>query len=299
MALSSYSIEAALSLEVARERPAVLGFASSELPVRPVYTNNEELEAARQQEYDALAARCAAEVAAWNVEAQRWHADRAEVIAERLRADADALSRTSGGLVEAGERPSSPIAAAAATDGDDEAPSAMRRFASLGELEMVSGDATLAATAMLEEMAERQASVDAAVAQVRALAVRQLGHEERRRAASVLCAEQRRAFVARWRRKALATAAAPSGTTAPTTPAAPTAAHDAHDSEVLHVTACRCGHADADSESGGAGRLTTEGGAVLREQASIAIGSKPAPEPATPTPSKPLSLGARVALRLT
>ena len=222
MVVSAYSLDAALSLEVARERPAVLGFAFVDLPARPIYTNNWQLEAQRQEEYDTLVARCSAEAAAWNAEAKRWHADRAHTIGERMRVDVEALILGGGGLHNEGEEAPTP------EESECGATAGSRRRIALGELDLV--DAGLASTALLAELAERQAAVNAAVAQVRAAAAWQLGQEERRRAVSVLSAEQRRAFVAHWKRKVLAAAAA--------------AVHDAGAAgtasvagEVLHVTA--------------------------------------------------------------
>lgn len=222
MVVSSYSLDAALSLEVARERPAVLGFAFVDLPARPIYTNNWQLEAHRQEEYDTLVARCSAEAAAWNAEAKRWHATRAHTIGERMRADVEALVHDGGGLHNEGEEAPTP------EESECGASAGSQRRIALGELDLV--DAGLASMALLADLAERQAAVNAAVAQVRAAASWQLGQEERRRAVSVLSAEQRRAFVARWKRKVLAAAAAVVyGARAVGT--APVAG------EVLHVTA--------------------------------------------------------------
>ena len=63
-----------------------------------VFTNNPEIEAARTNEYEALWARCDAEMQIWNVEARRWAIERAELTEACVRiAKAFRVRRGAGG----------------------------------------------------------------------------------------------------------------------------------------------------------------------------------------------------------
>jgi hypothetical protein len=91
-----------------------------------------------------------------------------------MRADVEALVHDGGGLHNEGEEAPTP------EESECGASAGSQRRIALGELDLV--DAGLASMALLADLAERQAAVNAAVAQVRAAASWQLGQEERRRA---------------------------------------------------------------------------------------------------------------------
>jgi hypothetical protein len=162
----------------ARLRRAHVGLAHPALPPRAVYSNDDAAEACRSAEYAALEARCAAQAAAWNSEAHRWHAERIDTAAELFR-------------IEAGGTPASGSRAMGA---------APMEFSAT---DMFSADAGLTACSALADLAEGQIGVNSAVAEARER-VRWLDRVTLRRAAiSALCEERRAAFVAQWRRKVL------------------------------------------------------------------------------------------------
>ena len=272
--MERYTVDAAMSVEMARERRELLGVVDPELPVRPIYTNDAALERSRRREYEALAAQCAAEAAVWNVEARQWHARRAEAVADHVRAllDASSLGQSHGspatsaidshfdgvlvdtntdmpegeGNAEATERdepldakdtpPSADLQPSELTEsnvmsadsadgyltparpsgrrgGEDasDAEGSMRREALDWRLlaSPLLGLADVAAASAGNVPAahdERREGLDAAAAEACDFAAWQFRIEERRRAARAICDEQRRAFVARWRRRGAADA---------------------------------------------------------------------------------------------
>ena len=168
--VSDLTLDAAVSMEMARERPAVLGYALANLVTRPNYTNDDELEQQRSKEYNVLVVCCKAEAAAWNAEAKRWHVERARTVG--LRTHAVACARWLSSI-----------------------PASHGRVL-LGDTDAVASDAGLCSAR--SELAELTELMDPTVA---ALSRWRLKHEERLRAALVLCSKQRRAFVVRWQRK--------------------------------------------------------------------------------------------------
>ena len=173
-----HHLRAAFDRELARARSVTVGFASLDIPPRPVYTNDEACEAERRVEHQEFVARCTAEAAAWNTEAQRWHAERLSVIEDRIYAEAQEI------IARHGLPADSDVSSAPADRSSD----------------MILGEMGIIGTTMLDSQAERQSHVSTVVAEALALAQWKRSTEERRRAILSVCTERRRAFVARWRR---------------------------------------------------------------------------------------------------
>lgn len=226
MAADGHRLTTILDAALAKQRPAAIGLASLDaLPARPVYNNDEAVEQTRREAYAALEAQYAAAAAAWNAEAHRWHAARADVAAELIRETAYRIVHSSRGSPtpddETKEQPPATNEGGAALiidhdeDHDEEEQRGQARaqvarsLEALQLSEMVADESGLAASSVLVELAERQIDLDAVLATVRERARWLCGVADQQRAVASVCAEQRAAFIARWQQRAAAFEAEP------------------------------------------------------------------------------------------
>ena len=163
----------------ARLRTEHVGLAVVDLPPRPVYTNDPELEARREAEYNAYSVACEAEAEVLNAEALRWHAKRLDIACALFREEisADASSSSSSRAALPKRRGLSDMLAAA---------------------DMLSADLGFAASSFLATLADGEMELNAAVTEARELFRSRAVAERRNEAIHALITEKRMAFEGAW-----------------------------------------------------------------------------------------------------
>ena len=208
----AYRLTTILDAALARRRSSTIGLVSVDmLPPRPVYSNDVQTEQFRESEYAQLVERCSAEAAAWNLEAQRWHAQRVSVVTELVCASARQVLESEALASDKQEASSSIAEDTALTSSkdfndvvdEDNMQRGASRLRALQISELLFDESGLAASAVLTELADRQVELDATLDQVQQRARWLCGVSDQRLAVAALCEEQRAAFVARWRQRAI------------------------------------------------------------------------------------------------